>query len=149
MSGPKILVAVDFSEASLRALREAHRLADALGASLRVLHVHDPPPDLRAALLTHLGPAPEEAAPYRPATVESLHERLCEACQRALGDASAGRPEVHVGHAREGILAAARAEGATLLVVGASGHGTAGRLILGSVSEFLVRRSPIPVMVTP
>ena len=45
------------------------------------------------------------------------------------------------------IREAVEAEGADLLVVGSHGRDRAGRLVLGSVSEALVRQAPCPVLV--
>jgi len=42
---------------------------------------------------------------------------------------------------------AVAAEGADLLIVGSRGHDRAGRLVLGSVSDALVRQAPCPVLV--
>jgi universal stress protein A len=46
-----------------------------------------------------------------------------------------------------GILAAIEAEKVDLLVVGTRGRDRAGRLLLGSVSDHLVRRAGCPVLV--
>ena len=47
----------------------------------------------------------------------------------------------------DAILDVAEGIGADLLVVGSRGHGTLGRLLLGSVSEGVVHHSPCPVLV--
>jgi nucleotide-binding universal stress UspA family protein len=48
-----------------------------------------------------------------------------------------------------GILLAQRAAALDLLVVGSKGHGTFGRVLLGSVSHQLMCHSPTPVLVVP
>jgi nucleotide-binding universal stress UspA family protein len=45
------------------------------------------------------------------------------------------------------IVSAAEAESADLVVVGTHGRGTIGRLLLGSVSDHVVRNAPCPVLV--
>jgi nucleotide-binding universal stress UspA family protein len=45
------------------------------------------------------------------------------------------------------ILSAAQAEEADLIVVGTRGHGRVGRLLLGSVSDHVVRHATCPVLV--
>ena len=45
------------------------------------------------------------------------------------------------------IVSAAEAECADLVVVGTHGRGTIGRLLLGSVSDHVVRNAPCPVLV--
>ena len=51
------------------------------------------------------------------------------------------------GSAATAIREAAEAEGADLLIVGSHGRDRAGRLVLGSVSDALVRQAPCPVLV--
>jgi len=57
------------------------------------------------------------------------------------------RPLVWEGEPADAILAAAASEGADIIVVGSSGRSGVGRILLGSVSDDVIRRSPIPVMV--
>ena len=54
---------------------------------------------------------------------------------------------VWTGDPGESIVAAAGAENVDLVVVGTHGRGTIGRLLLGSVSEHVVRNAPCPVLV--
>ena len=52
-------------------------------------------------------------------------------------------------HDYAGRVLVARAEGATALVVGAGSLGATSTKMLGSVSEYCVRHSPVPVVVVP
>ena len=54
---------------------------------------------------------------------------------------------VWTGDPGESIVSAAEAEDVDLVVVGTHGRGTIGRLLLGSVSEHVVRNAPCPVLV--
>lgn len=54
---------------------------------------------------------------------------------------------VWTGDPGESIVAAAESENADLIVVGTHGRGSIGRLLLGSVSEHVVRNAPCPVLV--
>ena len=47
----------------------------------------------------------------------------------------------------EGIIEAAQAEGADMIVVGSHGRGTVGRFLIGSVSDHVVRNASCPVLV--
>ncbi len=51
------------------------------------------------------------------------------------------------GEPADAILAAAASEGADVIVIGSSGRSGVGRMLLGSVSDDVVRRSVVPVMV--
>jgi nucleotide-binding universal stress UspA family protein len=54
---------------------------------------------------------------------------------------------VWTGNPGESIVAAAEAEKVDLIIVGTHGRGAIGRLLLGSVSEYVVRKAPCPVFV--
>ena len=54
---------------------------------------------------------------------------------------------VWTGDPGDQIVAAAEAEGVEMIVVGSHGRGTVGRLLLGSVSEKVVRSAACPVLV--
>jgi nucleotide-binding universal stress UspA family protein len=56
-------------------------------------------------------------------------------------------PLVWEGEPADAILAAAESEGADVIVIGSSGKSGVGRILLGSVSDDVVRRSTVPVMV--
>jgi nucleotide-binding universal stress UspA family protein len=47
----------------------------------------------------------------------------------------------------ETILAAAEAEGADVIVVGTTGRGGVGRMLMGSTSDFVIRNATVPVLV--
>jgi nucleotide-binding universal stress UspA family protein len=56
---------------------------------------------------------------------------------------------VKTGHAAQEILKHAGDMRAELIVIGARGHGTLKRMLLGSTAERVVRHAPCPVMVIP
>ncbi len=116
-----MLVAVDGSEASARAVRVAGQIAGALGARVSVLHVGH-------------GGEHEADAPDRRAQSELA----------ALGVAA--RVEVRGGDAADEILAAARSLRADLLVMGSRGRSQLAGLLLGSVSQEVVARASCPVL---
>jgi nucleotide-binding universal stress UspA family protein len=136
----KILVPIDFGEASLRALDDAIDLAKALGASVVVMHAYEIPvigfPD--GALLTSA----------------EFAGRLSNAAETALKgaiDARAGRgvkleSVLRQGVAWEEINAVADKSGADLIVIGTHGRRGLARALLGSVAEKVVRMATKPVM---
>jgi nucleotide-binding universal stress UspA family protein len=54
---------------------------------------------------------------------------------------------VWTGQPGESIVSAAQAEDADLVVVGSHGRGVVARILLGSVSDHVVRHAPCPVLV--
>jgi nucleotide-binding universal stress UspA family protein len=134
----KLLLATDLSEASSAATEEAFGLAARLGASLLVVSVIDP-----GSLLLpggRFGARVDQVRERRASIAQSLVER--------------GREEgvpvsflVWEGDPGDMIVSAAEAEHADMVVVGSHGRGAVGRLLLGSVSEHVVRHAPCPVLV--
>jgi nucleotide-binding universal stress UspA family protein len=131
----RLVVGVDFSEASGRALATALSLAEP-GARVTACHVLDT-----------LGlPAGGEAA----AAAREREPRVWEWAQE-WASGSAGRVELSVrvepGRPREVLLAAARELAADLLAVGSRGLGPLRHLLLGSVAEAAARRASCDVLV--
>jgi len=142
----KILVAVDGSSTSEEALVSAARLARALSARLRIMHVTDSPYDYPDVMYGHV-----------PGDVEELHEAWHKAGQEvidravavALREGCAAEPRLVEGngaHASEQVVEEARAWGADIIVVGASGRRGVKRLLLGSVAEGVARLARVPVL---
>jgi universal stress protein A len=134
----RLLLATDLGEASASATEHAFELAGSLGASLLVVSVIDP-----GSLLLPGGR-------YR-ARVDQERERLEVAAQ---GLVARGRKQgidvsflVWTGDPGDQIVAAAEAESIDIIIVGSHGRGTVGRLLLGSVSEHVVRNAGCPVLV--
>ncbi len=130
----RILAAIDFSEGSLAAWHQAEELARRFDARLEALHVE--PWQYSVA---GLGPIDR---PY-PASVaeeslEALRERLGEDANIVSlpGDPA----ETIVSHAVDGRF--------DLIVMSTHGRTGLSRLVLGSIAESVVHRSPVPVLVT-
>jgi nucleotide-binding universal stress UspA family protein len=56
-------------------------------------------------------------------------------------------PLVWEGEPADAIIAAAESEGADVIVIGSSGKSGVGRMLMGSVTDDVIRRAPVPVMV--
>jgi nucleotide-binding universal stress UspA family protein len=134
----RILLATDLTGASEVATDWAFALAERNGADLLVVSVIDPHELRQESQRTGL--RWDQVRDRRQAAAQELVVR--------------GRPTginvrilVWTGDPGESIVAAAEAEAADLIVVGTHGRGTIGRLLLGSVSEHVVRNAPCPVLV--
>jgi universal stress protein A len=137
----RILLATDFSEASVRAFDESVRLAGASGASLILVHAYQVPP---AAALSHAPAGVYED--YEQAVRRSADEKLCALVEQARARGADARPLLVAGFPDEEIVAAAGREKADLLVIGTHGRRGAARLFLGSVAARVVTTAPCPVM---
>lgn len=144
----RVLVPVDFSEPSDRALLRAGELHRRLGVAITVLHVVLDP---FAALPSWA----ESALWMTPARLEHERERALQRLrahvEQVLGpQASGARIEVVVAPAPStAIVEAVAREDADLVCLGATGWGAVERVLLGSVAERVLRRSPVPVLVEP
>lgn len=142
----RILTAVDFSEAAEEALRRARELAEATGASLYLLHVVEEPPALfYADVLADPTINPLGETPIIEMMVENAQKRLTTLGQRYGVDPD--RCLVVTGAPRSEILDQAEKIGADLIVVGRHGHGFFERLLIGSVSSYVVNHADRDVLV--
>jgi nucleotide-binding universal stress UspA family protein len=138
-----ILCATDLSPASALALDYAALLARAYGATLHVVHAHfvEMPPyfygDAEALLL-------REA---RAARTRLEQEVRTQAQARAGAEVPLVASVVDA-HPVEGLLEAARTQSADLVVMGSHGRTGLSRLLLGSVSEGLLREIDRPLLIT-
>lgn len=133
----KILVAVDFSDASLTALTCAARLAKQSQADLQVLHVEDP----------LLSAAARERGILLAAESREELARLVARVPNA--ETLAPQQYVVTGHAVEVILDISCREGVDLIVVASHGMSGVERAFFGSVTEGLLHRADRSLLVVP
>jgi nucleotide-binding universal stress UspA family protein len=139
----QIVVAFDFSPSSELALARAIEVA--ARAPQHVLHV-------AAVLDSHASPL---VGTFGGSTYQDA-ERVQQVVSERVAAAFVGRPSagevqfyVHarIGKAHEEILDLAREVGADLIFVGSHGKSGIERILLGSVSEKVMREAKCPVMV--
>ncbi len=138
-----VLVGIDFTDASLEALRTAENLARAApSAELHLVH---------AFIWPTLPPDPQElfarahdAFGGRLAAARDKLDRLAAAATHGISRVTA---HVRVGSPARAIAELALDISADLIVVGVARHSAVGRLVFGSVAEKVARRAPCPVLV--
>jgi nucleotide-binding universal stress UspA family protein len=140
----KIFCPVDLSETSFRALGYAAALAKWYNARLLVLHVLGPPEPEPV-----MAPDGGLLEPRRRAPADAVAVELNRAMDAAgVADVAplilADEKRTH-----ETIVDYARAQGADLLVMGTHGRSGFNRLLLGSVTEKVLRAAPCPVLTVP
>lgn len=135
--GERIVVGVDGSECSRRALAWAARQAELTGARLVVVTVWEFPVNLGWSL-----PWPEDFDPAADAA-----SILDECVTDVLGSAPAVELETAVREGHPAPVLTQFSADATLVVVGSRGHGEFTGMLLGSVSEFLTTHAHCPVVV--
>jgi len=138
----RILVPTDFSDPAAAALRYGRALAEEFGSTLYLMHIVPEP---------YVYPWGTEVSTLP--LVDLLAQSETQAAERlkALADdtgALAGRIKTvtAIGTPVDRILQYQADEGIDLIVMGTHGRGAVGHLLLGSVAERIVRRSPVPVL---
>jgi nucleotide-binding universal stress UspA family protein len=135
----RVLVPIDGSEQSTAALECAAETFDP--DELLLLHVIDPVEAGYSAAATMPGYS-EEWYENRKAEAESL---FADATDR-LGD-RAVTTEIEVGRPSRTIVSYVEENDVDHVVMGSHGRSGMTRILLGSVAESVVRRSPIPVTI--
>lgn len=139
----RILVPVDGSEYSMRALDVAVELASALGAELVVANVVDL---TQAAVLS--GGQPQLVAGALEELQEQGRRLVDDACARIAGKAATSTC-VAEGSPVEEIEKLAAQVQASYIVIGTHGRSGFKRAVLGSVAEGVARCAPVPVVIVP
>lgn len=140
----KLLVAVDFSDPTDRILHVARRLAASLDASVLVVHAAEPEPDF-----VGYEAGPEVVRGQVAKELHEDHQRLQE-CTDQLREAGVNAKAIMVrGPTVASLLAMAEKQDVDLIVVGSHGRGMVAEMLLGSVSQGLIRAARWPVTVVP
>lgn len=141
MSALPLLVAVDFSELSKRAVEYAVRLATGQGRMIDLLHValHSLPAHAQAH-------APAEVLDQIRKGEEVSALRDLQEMARSIPEEMRGRILLRRGPPADSICQAA-AEGYELVIVSTRGRTGLAHVLIGSVAERVVRHAPVPVLV--
>jgi nucleotide-binding universal stress UspA family protein len=127
MALPVVIAAVDLGPQTPRVLYHAAGFARVLDLKLKVVHVS---PDLS----------------------DAAHQRFLNTCLQQgpyQVDFDPGDLVLRAGRVSEVIAREALRERATLVVIGARGHGAVASFLLGSTSDALLRAAVTPVLVVP
>jgi nucleotide-binding universal stress UspA family protein len=138
-----ILLPTDFSESSWHALEHAVAVGRRYGSRLTALHVGNP-----MVVLGAFAPIPTAGTPD-----ETTRRRLEARLRAWMAPATAaGLPTdviIDEGNPARCILEHARTLPADLIVIGTHGYSGIDRLVLGSVTEKVLRKAACPVMTVP
>ncbi len=137
-----ILLATDGSPSAEDATREAIDLASKLHVPLTVVSVAH----AELPFVGYYGYA-EAISELREIQREHIEQVLATVRERATAAGVAGETVALEGLPGEEICDAAEKRGVRLIVVGAHGWGRVGRVIHGSVSEYVLHHADAPVLV--
>jgi nucleotide-binding universal stress UspA family protein len=135
-----ILIAMDGSEASQRALSQAVDIAKLCNAKLHTIYV------VETGLFSSL--PMEGTVEIMYSVLEKEGDEVMErAKEYATGKSITVITHMKQGHAGSEILALAEEEKSDLIIVGSHGKSNTDRLLIGSVSTFVVTHSTVTTMV--
>ncbi len=138
----RILVPTDFSKYSTHALTYAAAFADKFGAEIHLLHV--------VQNLALLVPDMVNVVPPIVPSMEQMTGAVRDALERTVRenqlDQLAVRKEVREGTPFYEIIQYAKELDIDLIVLATHGHSGLAHVLLGSVTEKVVRKAPCPVL---
>ncbi|MGD9329861.1 MAG: universal stress protein [Desulfobacterales bacterium] len=137
-----ILVPTDFSEPSGEGFRQACALAEHFGAVLFVVHVNEPVPTIPAG---H-GAVVFDVADYQNEMEQYAKTRMQEIVSAAEYSSITMTPLMRRGKVAEEITAAAEDHDVDMIVMATHGYSGWKKLLLGSVTEKVVRMASVPVL---
>jgi nucleotide-binding universal stress UspA family protein len=139
----QLLVPTDFSIASGVALKYAKELATNFKATLHLLHVIE---DMRIFGWT----APEGSVPPLYTLIDEMETKVHAGMEKLLSAAEreqfCARLSIRRGSPFVEIIRYARTENIDMIVLGTHGRGPIAHMLMGSVAERVVRKSPCPVL---
>jgi nucleotide-binding universal stress UspA family protein len=139
-----LLVSVDFSVQTEPVLDVARELGKSLAARIWLVHVAEPEPDF-----VGYAPGPDVV---RDQVAKKLRKEHTELQELATGLREDGLDTTALsvqGPTVDRILSEADKLDVDMIVMGSHGHGAVYRVLLGSVSEGVLHRSRVPVLIVP
>ena len=159
----KILYATDLSETAVHAFAYAVSLANLYGAGITILHVlaEFPGEEFIANMINtdtwqeiksrHYSDAREQLIGKKrnSVAIKEVLEAFSEKTQADAQDQAFVTDEVLIknGVPAEVIVKTAQERNCDLIVVGTYGHGTLADVLVGSTAKWVLKNSPIPVLV--
>jgi len=141
----KIFVPTDGSDTAMSGLREAIKLAKDFTAQIRIVHIVD---ELVLGSPHAYGVVLNNVIDNLRVMGESILGSARAMAQNAGVTADTQLIEAFGGRAGEHILKAAAEWPADIIVCGTHGRRGLRRIVLGSDAEYLVRRAPVPLLLT-
>jgi nucleotide-binding universal stress UspA family protein len=136
----RILVAVDFSACSCKALQYAVSFAKQFSAEIVLLHVVQPPVYSEGAVVA-------VTAVFDDSTIREAAAKQLSEWRNEIASGATVKANVRTGIPYHEIVRAAEETNTDLIVIGTQGRSGLARMFIGSTAERVVRHAPCPVMV--
>jgi len=143
-----IICAIDGSELSTKALRQALALAAKTGGQVTAVTVTEPSVIVSPGAEMMMVDTSTIIADLDKAKTDSANATLAEA-DSVAASSGASITKLHIANstAADGILHAAREQKADLIVMGSHGRRGLGRLLLGSQASEVLSHTDLPVLI--
>ena len=139
-----ILVPVDFSAISERVCRVAAEAAKARGTKIWLIHVAEPEPEF-----VGYEPGPDVVRHQVASELRNEHRQLQELADRTAALGVEVTPLLIQGSTVETILEQADHHAVELIVMATHGRGLMYQMLVGSVSEGVLHRTKVPILLVP
>lgn len=139
-----LLVPIDFSDVTARVLEQARALAQAFGARVTLLHVAPPDP-----AFVGYAAGPDSVRDQVAHDLREEHRVLGVWHQQLSAVGIEGAALLVQGFPVEKILQEVERLGADLIVMGSHGRSALRHLLVGSVTDGVLREAKCPVLVVP
>ena len=140
VSYKSIVVPIDFSETSIKALDYAVALAGEFGSKIHLVHVLEFPAVFKST-------AKPSYAIWDKEAKKAATARLAQLVDEKVDELITANSEVRFGRAYKAIFDTAREQKADLIVIGTHGFTGLKHLLLGSTAERVIRHAPCSVLV--
>ena len=140
----RLLVALDLSEPSELIVKKAEELAKEMSAQVWILHNAEPAPDV-----LEFRADPQAARDSLAEKFHREHRQIQKIAKRLRKEGLEATALLVHGPTVEVILKEASDLDVDMIVVGSHGRGAVFHLIMGSVSEGILRKSRCPVLIVP
>lgn len=139
-----IVAAIDFSERSEAVLRLAAEQARAFNAHLYLVHVAAPEPGF-----VGYDAGPQSVRDNVAKHIRERHREIQAMAEEVRADGLNVTALLLRGSTVKALLAESDRLGVDLIVLGSHGHGLMYRVLLGSISQAVLQKSTIPVLLVP
>lgn len=139
-----IVAALDFSQTTPRVLEQSKALAEAMACHLWLIHVEAPEPDF-----VGYDAGPQSVRDQVSAEMREDHQLLQQHADELREQGLETTALLLQGATAQAIVEKAAELEADLLVVGSHGRSGLSKLLMGSVSEAVLRQAPCSVVVVP
>lgn len=139
-----ILVTIDFKESDQLLIEKAYQLAEAFGSKIWIVHIAAPHPDF-----VGYGVGPQYIRDTRASELREEHKQIQAYVTMGKNKGIDAEGLLVQGATIEMVMEEATKLNVDLIIAGHHKHGFIFKALAGSISEDIVKKSDIPVLIVP